>query len=91
MLDPGATTSTIVAQLEKEERVSDVFSEEATVIAVDMQAGNPTCPVRPLLPAEITVAIPTERNRSIIDFRESVSQNELVEPPPILILAAAIS
>ena len=45
-----------------------------TVIALDMHAGAPTASVKPLLPEEITVAMPAAFRLSIIALRESESQ-----------------
>ena len=57
------------------------------VIAVSMQPGAVTAFVFPLLPAAMTVAMPTERRLSMIGLRLSESQLLLYNPPPRLVNA----
>ena len=60
------------------------------VMAVAIQAGAVTAFVFPLLPDEMTVAMPTERRLSMMGLRLSESQLLLYNPPPRLMLTAAI-
>ena len=72
---PGASKSRKLALFEKLETLS-VLVVDPTLIADEIQAGAASALVNPSLPDEITVAIPTERSRSIAAFLGSPSQNE---------------
>jgi len=83
MLEPGASSDKKEAELENEDIVSD-FVVEPTLTALDIQAGAPMESVKPLLPEEITVAIPADLRLSIIGLRVSESQLLKKRPPPRL-------
>src|SRR5215471_13460770 len=85
---PGATRSTIGAMLEKEDRMS-CLSDDATVTAVEMQPGELTWLVEPLLPAAIAAATPAAFRLSIGVLRLLVSQELANRPPPMLMFAEA--
>ena len=73
---------------EKEDRVSDLVVAP-TVTAVEMQPGEPTNGLYPLLPEEIVVKTPAFRRWSIADFCTASSQASLCWPPPRLMLTDA--
>src|SRR5262249_26164224 len=57
---PGASRATIDAMLEKGE-IASALVVDPTVIAVEMQDGEPTASRKPSLPDEMTVATPALR------------------------------
>ncbi len=83
MLSPGASNDKNDAELENEERVSD-FVVDPTLTALEIHAGAPMEFVKPLLPEEMTVAMPADLRLSIIGLRTSVSQLLKKRPPPRL-------
>jgi hypothetical protein len=72
MLESSAITSNLVV--------------DATVTAVEIQAGALTPFVAESLPAEITVATPAVRKVSIANFRTSVSQYPACGLPPLRLM-----
>ena len=73
MFDPGARRSTIGLKLESKATTSCLVVLP-TVTALDMHAGAVTEFLKPLLPEEITVAMPAVLRLSMIALRESESQ-----------------
>ncbi len=66
-----------------------------TLIAEEIQPGAPMLFLYPSFPAEMTVAMPTDRRLSIAAFDETFAASQAAWlkycPPPRLILTAAIS
>lgn len=94
---PGASRFRKDALFEKLETKSanplpDPSVVDPTLIAVEIQAGEFILSVYPLLPEAITVAIPSERRLSIVDFIAVCveSQLEKYRPPPKLKFTAAM-
>src|SRR5215471_15481843 len=85
---PGATRSTNEPMFEKDEMKSCLV-DDATVMAVEMQPGELTWLVEPLLPAAIAVATPAAFRLSIGVLRLLVSQEPVNRPPPMLMFAEA--
>jgi hypothetical protein len=73
MLLPGASRDKKSALLEKEDTSSD-FVVLPTLMAVEIHAGEVIDVVEPLLPEEMTVAIPAVRRLSITGLNEDLSQ-----------------
>src|SRR5215467_14382521 len=57
------------------------FSVAPTLIAEDIQAGNPNESEYELFPEGVIVAIPTDRNKSILVFRELIESQLAVYRP----------
>src|SRR5215471_18494133 len=83
MSSPGASRDRKEAAFENQES-SSALSVEPTLTADEMQPGDDSALVRPLLPAATIVAIPTERRLSMIGFSGSSSQVDENCPPPRL-------
>src|SRR5690625_8054552 len=85
---PGANTAVWSDRLEKLDTRS-VLVVEDTAMALEMHAGAPMESVKPLLPAEITVAMPELRRLSMAALRWGswLSQSEKCRPPPRLMFA----
>jgi hypothetical protein len=91
---PGASSERKDALLEKLEMASVVVPKEPscvepTLTAVEIHPGALMESVKPSLPEEMTVAIPTDLRLSIATFRGSESQFEKKRPPPMLMLTEA--
>ena len=86
---PGASSDVHDAMFEYEATASCLVVAP-TLIAVEMQPGSLMPFTELLLPAEITVAMPTPRRLSIAGLTEEVSHGAVFSPPPRLRFAEAM-
>ena len=87
---PGANSDRKGATFEKSATWSSLVVAP-TLTAVETHAGALSSLVEPSLPDATTVAMPTERRLSMNGLYSSASQVELNDPPPRLMLTAAIA